>query len=141
VTFTKPKEGCQQRWNVESSPVHRAMWKHGGVEAFDTSPVDLPGPVRAAMDRSTKVVLRHKQAGTRYRADRTIAPALVTDLAEAGYWGMRAGPAYGGAGASFQALAQFITEMAVADPWVVLKGTTAYFHLYASTKRLMERIW
>ena len=107
-----------ERWKVEGSPVHKAMWKHGGVEPFDTSPLDLPDSVRVTMDRSLGAVRRHKQAGTRYVADRTIAPALVADLAEAGYWGMRASAAYGGAGASFQALAQFITEMAVADPWV-----------------------
>jgi alkylation response protein AidB-like acyl-CoA dehydrogenase len=107
-----------ERWKVESSPVHQAVWKHGGVEPFDTLPLDLPDSVRATMDRSLAVVRRHKQTRTRYGADRTIAPALVADLAEAGYWGMRVSPAYGGAGASFQALAQFITEMAVADPWV-----------------------
>ena len=108
----------EQRWKVESSPVHHAIWRHGGVEAFDSSAPDLPGPVRAVMDRSLAAVRRHKQAGTRYGPDGIIAPELVADLADAGYWGLRASPTYGGAGANIRALAQFITEMAVLDPWV-----------------------
>ena len=70
------------------------------------------------MDRSLAAVRRHKQAGTRYGPDGIIAPELVADLAQAGYWGLRASPTYGGAGANIRALAQFITEMAVVDPWV-----------------------
>jgi alkylation response protein AidB-like acyl-CoA dehydrogenase len=108
----------QERWKVESSPVHRAIWKHGGIDMFDSALPDLPASVRAVMDRSLAVVRRHKQAGSRYGPDGIIAPALVADLAQAGFWGLRASPAYGGAGAGFQALAQFITEMAVVDPWV-----------------------
>jgi alkylation response protein AidB-like acyl-CoA dehydrogenase len=108
----------EERWKVESSPVHQAIWKHGGVELFDSLPLDLPGSVRAVMDRSLAVVRRHKQAGSRYGPDGIIAPALVADLAEAGYWGLGASPAYGGAGANVQALVQLITEMAVVDPWV-----------------------
>ena len=108
----------EERWKVESSPVHQAIWKRQGVEVFNSPPLDLPGPVGAVMDRSLAAVRRHRQAGTRYGADGFIAPALVADLAEAGYWGLRASRAYGGAGASFQALANFTTEMAVIDPWV-----------------------
>ena len=108
----------EERWKVEGSPVHQAIWKRQGVEVFNSPPLDLPGPVGAVMDRSLAAVRRHRQAGTRYGADGFIAPALVADLAEAGYWGLRASRAYGGAGASFQALANFTTEMAVIDPWV-----------------------
>jgi len=105
-------------WKVESSPVHQAIWRHGGIEAFDSADPDVPGSVRAVMDRSLATVLRHKQARTRYGPDGIIAPELVADLAQAGYWGMRASPAYGGAGANIRALAQFVTDMAVVDPWV-----------------------
>jgi alkylation response protein AidB-like acyl-CoA dehydrogenase/antitoxin component of RelBE/YafQ-DinJ toxin-antitoxin module len=108
----------EQRWKVESSPVHQSIWRHGGVEAFDSSDPDVPGSIRAVMERSLAAVRRHKQAGTRYGPDGIIASELVADLADAGYWGLRASPTYGGAGANIGALAQFITEMAVLDPWV-----------------------
>lgn len=108
-----------ERWKVESSPIHRAIWEYG-VDAgvFDSRALEVPATVRAVMDRSLAVVRRHKAERTLYGADGTVAPEVLADLATAGYWGLRVSPAHGGAGASFQALAQFIAEMAVVDPWV-----------------------
>lgn len=32
----------EERWRVESSPVHRAIWEHGvGLEAFDSAALEL----------------------------------------------------------------------------------------------------
>ena len=107
------------RSKVESSPVHRVIWDHGaGLDAFDSAAPDLPASVRAVMDQSLAVVRRHKEARSLYGPDGAIASEVVAELATAGYWGLRASPAYGGAGASFQALAGFLTEMVVVDPWV-----------------------
>ncbi len=115
----------EERWQVERSPVHRAMWEHdASIEAFDSAALQLPTPVRAVMDRSLAIARRHKQAGSLYGPDSAIAPRVIVELAEAGYWGLRASPAYGGAGANFQALAQFITEMAIVDPWVAGMAST-----------------
>jgi alkylation response protein AidB-like acyl-CoA dehydrogenase len=109
----------EERWKVERSPVHRAVWDRDvGLEAFDSGAPELPEAVRTAMERSLAAVRRHKMARSLYGPDGVIAPAVVADLAAAGYWGLRASPAYGGAGARFQALARFMTEMAVVDPWV-----------------------
>lgn len=108
-----------ERWKVESSPTHRAIWEHGvDLGVFDSRAPELPASLRAVMDQSLAVVRRHQEARSRYGADGTVAPEVIADLATAGYWGLRVGVAHGGAGASFQALAAFIAEMAVVDPWV-----------------------
>jgi alkylation response protein AidB-like acyl-CoA dehydrogenase len=113
-----PGGHMEERWKVESSPVHRAIWKHGEAEAFDSEAPEVAPSVRAAMDRSLAVVRRHKQSRSLYGTDGIIDLNVIAELAAAGYWGLRADAAYGGAGANFQALARFITDMAVVDPWV-----------------------
>lgn len=107
-----------EAWKIENCPVHRAVWQHGGVDDFDCTTTPPPAAVRGVMDRSLAVVRQHQRAGSLYAPVGSLAPALLDGLATAGFWGLRAGTAYGGAGATFQALARFITEVAVLDPWV-----------------------
>ncbi len=109
----------EERGDVASSPVHRAVWAHDvAPETFDSVTPAVAPTVRAVMDASLAVVRRHREARSLYGPDGAIAPAVIEALGAAGYWGLRASPAFGGAGAPFQALAPFLTEMTVVDPWV-----------------------
>lgn len=115
-------------WEVESSPVHRAIWERGvGLEAFDSAAMELPASVRAVMERSLAVVRRYKENRSLYGTDGSVTQEVVADLAAAGYWGLRASPAYGGYGANFQALMPFLTEMVlIAPPVAALMACQAY---------------
>lgn len=107
------------RGSLEASPAYRVVWEPAApVDLFDPAPVATPAAVRAVMDGSLAVVRRHADAGTLYDRDGVVAAAVISGLAEAGYWGLRAGRAHGGSGASFADLASFITEMAAVDGWV-----------------------
>ena len=109
----------EERGDVASSPVHRAVWAHDvAPQTFDSVTPAVAPTVRAVMDASLAVVRRHREARSLYGSDGVIAPAVIEALGAAGYWGLRASPAFGGAGANFQALAQFITEMTLVNPWV-----------------------
>ncbi len=109
----------EERGDIASSPVHRAVWAHDvAPETFDSAAPAVAPTVRAVMDASLAVVRRHREARSLYGPDGVIAPAVIEALGAAGYWGLRASPAFGGAGATFQVLAPFMTEMAVVDPWV-----------------------
>ena len=109
----------EERGDVASSPVHRAVWAHDvAPETFDSVTPAVAPTVRAVMDASLAVVRRHREARSLYGPDGVIAPAVIEALGAAGYWGLRASPAFGGAGAPFQALAPFLTEMTVVNPWV-----------------------
>lgn len=109
----------EERWRVESSPIHRAIWERSvGVEAFDSAALELSQRVRTVIDRSLGIVRRHKETRSLYGPDGVVAPVVIAELAAAGYWGLRASPAFGGAGANLQILAHSITEMDVVDPWV-----------------------
>ncbi len=109
----------EEREDVASSPVHRAVWAHDvAPETFDSVTPAVAPTVRVVMDASLAVVRRHREARSLYGPDGVIAPTVIEALGAAGYWGLRASPAFGGAGAPFQALAPFLTEMTVVNPWV-----------------------
>lgn len=109
----------EERWRAESSPVFRAIWGQDvDLDAFDSTAADMPAPVRAVMDGSVAIVRRRKKDGTLYGPDAAIAPEVVAELAQAGFWGLRASTAFGGSGAGLRTVAQCITEMMVADPWM-----------------------
>jgi alkylation response protein AidB-like acyl-CoA dehydrogenase len=106
-----------RRYQTVNSPAHRAVWDRGvPVELFGFDPVATPPAVQQVMDRSVEVARRHRAAGTLLDRDKKIAPAVLADLAEAGYWGLLVAPEYGGSGAPFASFAPFLTRMAMADP-------------------------
>jgi acyl-CoA dehydrogenase len=107
------------RRQLAASPVHRAMSEMDTpLELFESVELTPSGASAEPMERSLAVARRHVAAGTVYGTDGMVAPDVVAGLAAAGYWGLRAGPEYGGSGASFGVWAPFVAEMATVDPWV-----------------------
>ncbi|MGE5288016.1 MAG: acyl-CoA dehydrogenase family protein [Micromonosporaceae bacterium] len=107
------------REQLVASPVHRAMSEMDTpLEMFESVEL-LPSAAPAdAMEQSLAVARRHVAAGTVYDGEGMVAPDVVAGLAEAGYWGLRAGAEHGGSGASFGVWAPFVAKMAAVDPWV-----------------------
>ena len=109
----------------EQSPIHRAAWESAvPLELFTVEAKPMSQDVRARVDRSIEVVRERRRARTLYDARGVVADGTIADLARAGWWGLRADAHHGGAGASFAMLAQALTEMVVADPWVAGLGST-----------------
>lgn len=104
---------------LPSSPVHRAVWDRTvPVELFDS---DEPRPspaIRESAAAAVSAVTRRVTDGTVYGADGLINTELIAELADAGFWGLRAAPAYGGSGATFSTYMPVLTQTVVADPWV-----------------------
>lgn len=109
----------QTQYQTVNSPAHRAVWERVvPVELFQATPEQTPDDVRVAMDRAIAVVKRHKAAGTVYNDEHKISNAVLSELAETGYWGMLVDREYGGLGVLFRSFAAFLTRMAMVDPTI-----------------------
>ena len=107
------------QYQTVNSPVHRAVWERGvPIDLFGSAPDDPPQHVRQIMDRSIDVARRHSQSGTLMNQDQKISDRVLSDLADAGYWGLLVDEKYGGAGAPFRSFAPFLTRMAMVDPTI-----------------------
>ena len=107
------------QYQTVNSPAHRAMWDRGiPIELFQSIEPETPADVTRVMDDSVAVVDRHRNAGTLMNEDRKISDAVLSDLAQAGYWGLLVDKEYGGTGAPFRSFARFLTRMAMSDPTV-----------------------
>jgi alkylation response protein AidB-like acyl-CoA dehydrogenase len=108
-----------RRYQTANSPVHKAVWeKRVPIELFTAPPLPAAAPCDPAMDKSIEVVRRHREAGTLFDEHNKVAPAVLADLAGAGYWGMLIDPRYGGQGAPFQRFTRFLTRVAMQDATV-----------------------
>src|SRR4029078_9576039 len=84
-------------YQTVNSPAHRAVWDRGvPVELFMSTPPKTPPDVQRVMDHSIAVVQRHKSAGTLLNQDAKIADAVLSELGQAGYWGLLVGREHGG---------------------------------------------
>lgn len=102
-----------------ASPVYRATSEvDPPLDMFDSVELLPSAASAAAMERSLAVARRYVAAGTVYDGEGMVAPDVVADLAEAGYWGLRAPAEHGGSGASLGVWAPFVATMATVDPWV-----------------------
>jgi len=109
----------EDRLSVAANPVHRAVWTRGvTLQDFDSMEPVIAPAIREVMSRSLAAVRRHKESRSLYGTGGSIAPAVIAELGAAGYWGLRASVAHGGAGANLQTLVQFIRDMTAVDPWV-----------------------
>ncbi len=109
----------QPQYQTVNSPAHRAVWDRGvPVELFRAAPEQTPPGVARVMEQSIEMVRRHRLNGTLLGPDRKIRPAVLDDLAQAGYWGLLVSPQSGGSGAPFRSFAPFLTRMAMVDPTI-----------------------
>jgi alkylation response protein AidB-like acyl-CoA dehydrogenase len=107
------------QYRTENSPIHKAVWE-GQV------PLDLFAPPTFAeshpsdrtMEASLEVVRRRRSEGTMHDDQGKLAPELLQELADVGYWGLLIDPKYGGQGAPFARFTRFLTRMATQDAMV-----------------------
>jgi alkylation response protein AidB-like acyl-CoA dehydrogenase len=105
------------QYQTVHSPVHKAVWDgRTPLALFAPPPLPATAPCDAAMDRSVDIVRGRREAGTLFDERGKLTPALLNELAAAGYWGMLIDPQYGGQGAPFARFARFLTRMATLDP-------------------------
>ena len=104
------------QYQTVHSPIHRAIWE-GKVplELFAPPPLPASAPCDAAMAKSLDVVRRRRDQGTLFNEDQKLSAETLSELAEAGYWGMLIDPKYGGQGAPFARFAPFLTRMGLYD--------------------------
>jgi alkylation response protein AidB-like acyl-CoA dehydrogenase len=105
------------QYQTVHSPVHRAVWDgEVPLALFQPTPEPASASCDAAMQRSLEVVRRHRTADTLLDDNGKLAPSLLRELGEAGYWGMLIEPAFGGQGAPFARFAPFLARVATYDP-------------------------
>lgn len=105
------------QYKTSNSPVHKAVWE-------DTIPFNLFCPAKVApgelelpaMQRSIEVLKKHRQQGTMYGENGKIPENVLSELAEAGYWGMLIEKNYGGQGLSVQQFMTFLGKVATVEP-------------------------
>ncbi len=123
--MNQARDGNDGRMGLEQSPIHRAVWERElPLELFGSEPAPMPAAVRERLDRSLEVVRRRRAAKELYDERGVVSEETAHELAGAGYWGLRVPEQHGGAGASFRHLAQALTEMVLADPWIAGLGST-----------------
>ena len=109
----------KSQYQTVNSPVHRAVWdRRVPITQFQATPDNPSDELSHVMETSIAVVHRHRAAKTLLNEDQKISEAAMSELAEAGYWGLLVDKDYGGSGAPFRHFAPFLTQMAMADPTV-----------------------
>jgi alkylation response protein AidB-like acyl-CoA dehydrogenase len=107
------------QYQTANSPVHRAVWEgRVPLELFAPPPLPASAPCDTAMERSLEIVGKRRKEGTLCDSQGKIAPAVLDELAAAGYWGLLIDPQYGGQGAPFARFSRFLVRMATLDPMV-----------------------
>lgn len=107
------------QYKTVNSPIHRAVWDPTvPTHLFYNEKLKSSDVVEEVVERSLNIVRQHRDDGTLFDANGKIADQVLTDLGDAGYWGLLVGTAYGGAGATMLEFSQMITRMATIDPTV-----------------------
>lgn len=108
-----------ERHRTTASPVHRAVWEHRvPTEGFYFDAPPMADDDRKVTNECLHVVRKHRREGTLYGDDTKLSPAVLSDLGDAGYWGLLVDKRYGGCGLPFQHFAPFLTRMATIEPTV-----------------------
>jgi alkylation response protein AidB-like acyl-CoA dehydrogenase len=107
------------QYQTVNSPVHKAVWEGKvSLELFASPALPASAPCDATMEKSYEIVRRHREAGTINDERGKVSPAILRELADAGYWGLLIDPKYGGQGAPFQRFTHFLTKMATLDAMI-----------------------
>jgi alkylation response protein AidB-like acyl-CoA dehydrogenase len=107
------------QYQTVNSPIHKAVWEgKTPLELFSPPLLPESAPCDAAMEISTDVVRRRREAGTLHDERGKVSEDTFAELGSAGYWGMLIDPKYGGQGAPFQRFTRFLTRLATIDPMV-----------------------
>ena len=107
------------QYKTVNSPIHRAIWD-GSVETdlfYSPMPI-LQETVQTAVARSLQLVRKHRDRGSLIDDNGKISDVVLSELGDAGYWGLLVAPEYGGSGASMREFSKMITMMATIDPTV-----------------------
>ena len=108
-----------EKYRTEGSPCHKAIWGDAfPTELFVPNESPTPPGCDQVMEKSIDVLKTHTQNGTVYDENGKMSPQLLSDLAEAGYWGLLVPQEFGGSGAPFMAFARFLTRVAQWNPTV-----------------------
>ena len=107
------------QYRTENSPIHKAVWD-GAVpfDLFQSPALPSSAPSDTTMDKSYEIVRRHRAAGTINDDKGKVAPAVLRELGDVGYWGLLIEPKYGGQGMPFQRFTNFLTKMATQDTMI-----------------------
>ncbi len=76
------------------------------------TPKKTPPAIRRTMEDTLSIVRRHQAQGTLLDSQQQVAAQVLTDLSEAGYWGLRVAEQYGGGGSPLEDFFPFLTRMA-----------------------------
>lgn len=107
------------QYQTVNSPAHRAVWDRKVPTELFRSETDIPSEdVGHVVQKSLEIVRRHREQGSLFNEAGKIADNVLSELGDAGYWGLLVGTKYGGTGASMRQFAQMITKMATIDPTV-----------------------
>lgn len=107
------------QYQTVNSPVHKAVWDaQVPLALFTPAPLPPSAPCDTAMQKSFEIIKGRRESGTLYNEQGKIAPEVLQELGEAGYWGMLIEQRYGGQGAPFARFAPFLTRMATQDAMI-----------------------
>ncbi len=109
----------QEKYQTANSPAHKAVWDAKvPLDLFSPPPLAPKHPADQTMEASLAVVRKHREAGTLLDEKGKIAPSVLRELGDAGYWGLLIDPKYGGVGAPFARFTHFLTRMATLDAMI-----------------------
>ena len=108
-----------KKYQTGGSPIHRAVWDDKfPIELFLSPEPTVPPECDKVMKGSLDVVRRHVRAKTLLDDKRKITDQVLSELGDAGYWGLLVDKEFGGSNAPFVSFARFLRQMATVDPTV-----------------------
>jgi alkylation response protein AidB-like acyl-CoA dehydrogenase len=109
----------KEKYQTANSPIHRAVWDAKvPLDLFAAPPSAASHPSDKTMTASLEVIRKHREAGTILDENGKVAPSVLRELGDVGYWGLLIDPKYGGQGAPFVRFTAFLTRMATLDAMI-----------------------